>query len=55
MIVFLSLVAVKAVSEAVTGLRSQEVSMMANVRSFAVGVVETIWAVGAGVLAARGV
>jgi len=52
LLVFLFFAAVKAVSNAMTELRSQEVDMMANVKSFAAGVVETIWAVGAGVLAA---
>jgi hypothetical protein len=43
---------VKLFSGKMTELRSQEVSMMANVKSFVGSVLETIWAVGAGVLAA---
>jgi hypothetical protein len=42
----------KYLSEALTELRSLEVCMMANTKSFVGCVLETIWAVGAGVLAA---
>jgi hypothetical protein len=44
--------AVRFVSVKLAQPKSQEVNMMANVKSFAAGAVETIWAVGAGVLAA---
>ena len=42
----------KYLSEAWIELSSLEVCMMANTKSFIGGVLETIWAVGAGVLAA---
>ena len=42
----------KYLSETLTELRSLEVCMMANTKSFVGCVVETIWAAGAGILAA---
>jgi hypothetical protein len=53
-LVFVFVVFVRFAYCAMTGRRSREVSMMASVESFVASVLETTWAVGAGVLAAKG-